>query len=222
MRTSKRGLAFVAREEGLVLHPYNDSEGHATIGVGHLLHRGPVTAADRARWAHFTRAQALGLLERDIAVAERAVRQVRVKLNRNEFDALVSLTFNIGVGGFLGSTVKRRLDEGDRRGAANAILMWRIPAVLLPRRRRERALFLTPVRKRGKAALTTVERAWLREYEGLENRDTPEEGDRWRRLHAILVKRRKAIWHNAQHDGWDKNDRRERYRVLAEATRPKA
>src|SRR4051794_38875153 len=98
MHTSKHGLAFLSREEGCVLRPYNDSAGNATIGVGHLLHRGPVTAADRARYAHFSYADAMALLRRDVQAAENAVDQTHAKLNQNEYDALVSLTFNIGVG----------------------------------------------------------------------------------------------------------------------------
>ncbi|MGH3995455.1 MAG: lysozyme, partial [Pseudonocardiaceae bacterium] len=125
---SAKGLELLSREEGLRTEPYNDSAGHATIGVGHLIHHGPVTAADRARFRGFTRADALRLLRSDVVSRERAVsRLVNVSLHQNEFDALVSLVFNIGEGqkGFAGSTVRRELNAGDRRAAADAFLMWK-------------------------------------------------------------------------------------------------
>ena len=49
-RTSPKGVDFLIAGEGFIPYAYNDSQNHATFGVGHLLHRGPVTAADRARW----------------------------------------------------------------------------------------------------------------------------------------------------------------------------
>lgn len=159
---SANGLAFLSREEGLRTEPYNDSAGHATIGVGHLIHRGPVTAADRAKFRGFTRADAVALLRRDVSSRERAVdRLVHVGLSQNEFDALVSLVFNIGEGeaGFAGSTVRRKLNAGDRHGAADAFLMWKRGGPgLIFRRRRERALFLSSSGNPVLKALSDVER----------------------------------------------------------------
>jgi lysozyme len=56
--------------------------------------------------------------------------------------AELSLCFNVGTGGFRSSTVVKRLNGGDFAGAADAILMWSKPSILVPRRRRERELFL--------------------------------------------------------------------------------
>lgn len=146
---SPKGLAFLIAEEGFVAWAYNDPANHATFGVGHLLHRGPVTAADRAEWGTKARPKPRALVERvlreDLALRyEPAVRDaVRKPLKPHQFDALLSLCFNIGVSGFKGSTVVRRLNAGDFAGAADAILMWKRPAILMPRRRRERELFLT-------------------------------------------------------------------------------
>jgi lysozyme len=83
------------------------------------------------------------VLRKDLARYEQAVRDaVRKPLKPHQFDALLSLAFNIGTGGFKRSTVVKRLNAGDFRGAADAILMWNKPAILVPRRRRERELFL--------------------------------------------------------------------------------
>lgn len=162
MRMSSKGLSFLSNEEGLRTHPYNDSAGHATIGVGHLIHRGRVTAADQERFRNFTRADAVRLLREDVSSRERAVnRLVGVPVNQNEFDALVSLVFNIGEGekGFAGSTVRRKLNSGDRGGAADAFLMWRVGGPgLINRRKRERSLFLSPAGNPLLKELSPIER----------------------------------------------------------------
>jgi GH24 family phage-related lysozyme (muramidase) len=147
-QASARGLAFLIAEEGFIPYAYNDPANHATFGVGHLLHRGPVTRADRAQWGSKAKPSRRAIVERvlreDLAQRfEPAVRDaVKKPLKPHQFDALLSLCFNIGTGGFKGSTVVKRLNAGDFHGAADAILMWDKPAILIPRRRRERELFL--------------------------------------------------------------------------------
>jgi lysozyme len=70
---------------------------------------------------------------------------VKVPLTQNQFDALYSLCFNIGEGAFKKSTVVKRLNANDYKGAADAILMWNKPSVLEKRRKRERDLFLSDI-----------------------------------------------------------------------------
>lgn len=90
-------------------------------------------------------------LRREIAKFETAVmKSVTVEMNQNEFDAMVSLAYNIGSGAFERSTVLKRLNKGDRVGAAQAFEFWnkgggRILKGLVSRRKREAALFLKPV-----------------------------------------------------------------------------
>lgn len=145
---SPKGLDFLVAQEGFIPYAYNDSQGHATFGVGHLLHHGPVTAADRAKWGTKAkpkpRALVLRVLREDLAKRfEPAVREtVKRPLKAHQFDALVSMAFNIGAGGFRGSTVAKRLNAGDFHGAADAMMMWRKPPEIIPRRRRERRLFI--------------------------------------------------------------------------------
>ena len=149
-RTSRKGRAFLIAQEGVRRYAYNDSEGHATFGVGHLIHLGPVTAADRRKWGTPERPRSMRfvnrVLRRDLRKYERAVRRaVGRRLYQHRFDACVSLCFNIGTGGFERSTVARELrrhEPGFARRAADAFLLWDQPRVLLPRRHRERALFL--------------------------------------------------------------------------------
>jgi lysozyme len=226
MRTSNQGLALLIEEEGFVPYAYNDPAGHATVGVGHLLHLGAVNAADQARYGtrarpRFSRDQAIKLLRSDVGAFERAVLSaVRVRLNQNEFDALVSLAFNIGTGAFAGSTVVRELNANRRGAAADAFLLWRNAGgrpILHPRRRRERALFLKGV---GPADwLTPTELRRIRELDRLRRRN--ENPTRQRELVMRLAAQRKAIWRSAQPAskggdgrGWDVRNRRPRYRSL--------
>ncbi|MDQ3777640.1 MAG: lysozyme [Actinomycetota bacterium] len=147
-RVSQKGLDFLVAQEGFIPYAYNDSQGHATFGVGHLLHHGPVTAADRAAWGTKAkpkpRSLVLDVLRDDLEKRfERAVRDaIRKPLKQHQFDALVSFAFNIGAHGFRGSTAAKRLNAGDFSGAADAMLLWRKPPEIIPRRRRERELFL--------------------------------------------------------------------------------
>lgn len=110
---SDRGLRFIARFEGYRRYPYNDPAGHATIGYGHLLHLGNVTAADRGRYPNgLDVAQALELLRRDAAIAVRGVQQLVTRpLGSGQFDALCSFAFNCGVGGLAHSTLLRDVNR---------------------------------------------------------------------------------------------------------------
>lgn len=148
---SRKGALFIASFEGFVAEPYNDPAGNATIGYGHLLHYGRVTAADRERWGTLTRDEGLGLLMADAVKAERCVLD---RVNppfqfQWRFDALVSFVFNLGCGilspkysiiGYLNR-------HGMRQKAADVLLMYdhaggrQLPG-LTRRRRAERSLYL--------------------------------------------------------------------------------
>ena len=159
MQVSQRGLDLIARFEGTVLGCYNDPAGHATIGIGHLLHHGGCTSIDYQRYGSrsnpkMSRDQAYQLLKLDAARFEAAVdRLVTVELNQNEFDALVSFAFNVGAGALEDSTLLRLLNQGRRRDAADQFGRWvhgggQVLPGLVKRREAERALFLTPVTPR--------------------------------------------------------------------------
>lgn len=141
MKTSISGAAFVAAEEGWVPTRYLDFAGVPTIGYGHAIQPGE-TFPDR-----LSKAQGLELLRRDLGTAEAAINDaVKVALNQAQFDALVALTFNIGTGAFRSSTLLKKLNAGDYAGASEEFARWRIAdgkvsAVLVGRRKRERAMF---------------------------------------------------------------------------------
>lgn len=105
------------------------------------------------RW---TMEEAEAGLRRELAKFETVVnKHVTVDLNQNEFDALVSFAYNVGEGGrkkvgFSNSTLLKKLNRGDRNGAANEFHKWkrgggRVLRGLVSRRAREAALFLKPV-----------------------------------------------------------------------------
>ena len=145
MNISEKGIGFLKAEEGERLSGYLDVVGIPTIGTGHT---GTVDGIPVSVGMKIDAAKSTELLLLDLAVVERAIkRQVTVSLTQNQYDALCSLIFNIGTGAFSGSTVRRKLNEGDYPGAADAFLMWKRAGsavnILLPRRERERALFLS-------------------------------------------------------------------------------
>ena len=140
MKISPAGLAALAAREGVRLHAYLDTRGIPTIGVGHTsaagppeVHMGDTISADECN----------AILARDIAPLETKITAaVRVPITQDQFDALVSFAFNIGIGGFLKSTALRRLNTGDRHGAALAMGMWNKPPEIIGRRQSEIAQFL--------------------------------------------------------------------------------
>lgn len=145
MELSNNGIAFLKREEGEKLTGYADSRGIPTIGVGHT---GKVDGVPVKVGMKITQNQSTRLLLDDLKwVSEVIATSVKARLTQNQYDALTSLIFNIGAAAFRGSTVLRKLNGGDYTGAADAFLMWKKAGsdqnILLPRRQRERSLFLS-------------------------------------------------------------------------------
>ena len=139
MAIAESTLAFITKEEGYRNKAYKDSKGLPTIGVGHLIKKDEPHLLN----ATLTDEQVKDLLKSDLKWCSEAVESsVKVPLTQNQFDALYSLCFNIGETAFKKSTVVKRINQNDLKGAADAILMWNKPEVLVKRRQRERALFL--------------------------------------------------------------------------------
>lgn len=145
MKISQAGITHIKAEEGDRLTGYLDSTGLPTIGVGHTGYVGTQAVYPGMKISQDT---STTLLLSDLETVEKALaQQVTVPLNQNQYDALCSLVFNIGVGAFGKSTLLRRLNSGDYDGASEAFLMWKRAGhsedILLPRRKRERELFLS-------------------------------------------------------------------------------
>ncbi|HID9706259.1 TPA: lysozyme [Serratia marcescens] len=144
MKISNNGIDFLKRQEGEKLSAYKDARGIPTIGVGHT---GLVDGKPVAMGMTISKEKSSDLLRFDLQWTERAINSANVTLNQNQYDALCSLVFNIGASAFNGSTLLRKLKGGDYAGAADQFLAWKRagndPDILLPRRQRERALFLS-------------------------------------------------------------------------------
>nr|WP_311461956.1 lysozyme [uncultured Aggregatibacter sp.] len=144
MRISENGIEFIRQLEGEKLTAYPDIVGIWTIGVGHT---GFVDGKPVARGMAITKEKSKELLTADLKRFESAVNDaVKVTLTQNQFDALVSLAFNIGEGAFARSTLVNKLNAGDKKGAAEQFLVWknaggRVSQGLLNRRQKEKAMF---------------------------------------------------------------------------------
>ena len=120
MDLSAVGRAVLIAREGLRLEAYRDSVGIWTIGVGHTAAAGPPLPRAGLR---IGAEEADAIFARDVARFVRTVAEaIPEPLPQHAFDALVSLSFNIGPAAFLRSTVLRCLRAGDRDGAAGARL----------------------------------------------------------------------------------------------------
>lgn len=146
MKISSKALDIVKHFESLFLKAYLDPVGVWTIGYGHT---GP--AAQKGNT--ITEEEAEALLRQDMADSEWDVnRFVEVDLSQQQFDALVSFTFNVGGGALAKSTLRKKLNAKDFDGAAKEFPRWNKGTVdgkkvVLPgltrRRKSERYLFET-------------------------------------------------------------------------------
>lgn len=140
MKTNKAGLEILKASEGCKLEAYLDTGRVPTIGFGHTkgVRLGQV----------ITQAEADAFLAEDVHWAEEAVHKlVKVPLTENQFSALVSLVFNIGLGQFAKSTMLRLLNAKEFTAAAEQFLRWthdngKELSGLVKRRKAERLLFL--------------------------------------------------------------------------------
>ncbi len=145
-RTGPLGLAIIKSSEKLMTRAYRDVVGVWTIGYGHTAAAGAPAPHDGM---YLTPAQCEALLKSDLKQYEDAVWAVLKRTpTQNQFDAMVSLCYNIGAGNFATSGVVRKFNTGDVLGAANAFRGWRkakgrVWPGLVTRRERERSLFLS-------------------------------------------------------------------------------
>lgn len=168
MKVSDSALKMLKHHEGVRTKPYRDVVALWTIGVGHLMYpeqanlpnrknakpeyTGPCREDYQIRiedFRIFSMEEVDGLLKSDLARFERGVdRLISVPLSQNQFDALVSFSFNLGLGTLQRSTLRQKVNRGDFEGAAEEFLKYtmaggKVFRGLVNRRNDERALFLS-------------------------------------------------------------------------------
>jgi lysozyme len=147
MKISQQGIDFIKQFEGFRAKPYLCSAKVPTIGYGSTRYADgtPVSLRDPA----ITEAVASALFKDTLVIYEKAVtKAVKIPLEQYEFDALVSLCYNIGVGNLASSTLVRLLNEDEARiEVAGQFLRWNransvVISGLTRRREVERQMFL--------------------------------------------------------------------------------
>ena len=168
MKLSKAGADLMHRFEGCRNKPYLCPAHIWTIGYGHVLYQEqiklpmvrvegkaipmirkemPLKPEDSRVWS---KEEIEKLFADDVASFERGVLRLvpGVVGRQGAFDALVSISFNFGLGNLQRSTIRMKANRGDWEGAADAFRVWtkgggKVLPGLVKRREAERALFLT-------------------------------------------------------------------------------
>jgi lysozyme len=154
---SARGLDEIKRHEGVRQSPYRDVAALWTVGVGHLMypdqfqlkqaHRKlfPLQPEDDRVWSMDEVNQ---ILKNDLLRFERGVlRLCPFLVSQGQMDALVSFSFNLGLGALQRSTLRSKHNRGDYEGASNEFRKWvraggRVVRGLVNRRKAEASLYL--------------------------------------------------------------------------------
>lgn len=148
MVVSVAGIDRICEFEGLRLNAYDDGVGIWTIGFGTTIYPNGIKVK---KGDTCTEAQAKAYMAHDLKKFELAVNgAVTLDLNQNQFDALVSLAYNIGTNAFKKSTLVKKLNTGDYCGAADQFNVWitaggKRMQGLVNRRAKEKSLFLSEV-----------------------------------------------------------------------------
>ena len=142
---SKTGIDLISSFEGIRLNAYDDGVGVWTIGIGTTIYPNGVKVKKGDKCIL---EQATEYFAHDLKSFAKTVNDsVKLPLSQNQFDALVSLAYNIGSGAFKNSTLLKKLNAKDYAGAADQFLVWnkgggKVLKGLVRRRDAERALFL--------------------------------------------------------------------------------
>jgi lysozyme len=159
MKASAAAIKMVKHHEGVRTRPYRCPALLWTVGVGHVID--PSHAAVKyeerrslqipAGWDRtLTMDEVDAILAQDLARFERGVARLcpAAVNHQGQFDALVSFSFNVGLGALQRSSIRMRYNRGDIEGAADAFLMWtkaagKVLPGLVKRRNDERSMFLS-------------------------------------------------------------------------------
>lgn len=118
MNTSQNGIELIKRFEGCRLETYICPAGVFTIGYGH-------TGTDVKSGLKITQEEAETLLKNDLKAFEKGVQRIiKKELTQNQFDALVSFAYNLGLESLRKSTLAKLINQGKIKEAANQFERW--------------------------------------------------------------------------------------------------
>ena len=158
MKVSDKVIHMIKHHEGVRTKPYQCPALLWTVGVGHVIDpmHGRLKIEERRNlpipdgWNRTLSMEEVDdILKKDLARFEQGVaRLCPVALTQGQFDALVSFSFNVGLGNLQKSTIRMKVNRGDFEGAAEAFLAWtkaggKVLKGLVNRRNDEKALFLS-------------------------------------------------------------------------------
>ena len=146
MKTSKAGLDLIKQFESFRAAPYLCSAGVPTIGYGTTVYPNGIKV--KLSDQKITQQLAESFLQRHVNAIEKDILSlIKVPLKQNQFDALVSFSYNVGFGAFRDSTLLKLLNAGDIDGTSKQFERWnkaggKVSNGLTRRRNAEKALFL--------------------------------------------------------------------------------
>ena len=153
MKISDKGLRLIQEFESFEAKPYLDSARVWTIGYGSTYYPNgkKVTKFDKPINRLYAETIQRNVIKNDFEPVINDLLKKEIAsgfITQNMFDAILSLTYNIGVNGFKRSSVLRHLKNGDKLNAGNAFLLWnmaggKVLKGLVKRREKERELFLS-------------------------------------------------------------------------------
>ena len=117
MKISEAGIKLICKWEEFRSYAYVCPAGLWTIGYGHTDRVKPTDKIDLA--------QGEAYLRQDLEIVERCLNALELELNQNQYDALCSLIFNIGIGKFKRSTLLKYLQAKQYDKASAEFLKWR-------------------------------------------------------------------------------------------------
>jgi lysozyme len=156
LKVSKEAIEGIKKDEGVRTKPYRCPALLWTVGVGHVIDPNHIRVKFDERkniplpseWDRvLSMAEVDAILAQDLSTFERGVlRLCPSGLTQGRFDALVSFSFNVGLGNLQRSTIRMKHNRGDFEGAAESFMAWtkaggkELPG-LVKRRKHERALY---------------------------------------------------------------------------------
>jgi lysozyme len=156
VKVSQKCIEQIKKDEGVRSRPYQCPALLWTIGVGHVIdpNHAKVPLADRkqlpipAGWDRVLSSEEIDdILRKDLARFEAGVsRLIKVELTQGQFDALVSFSFNVGLGNLQNSTLRMKVNRGEYEAAAEQFLVWtkaggKVLPGLVKRRTHEKEMF---------------------------------------------------------------------------------